>query len=258
MKNWSDCRLKKGADSLLDELLVIPQQALQVILGKIWRLRLLTVILGSVCALLGAAKLQGQEALSRLLPQLLHLEEQNKAKDLTIEKLQTENKMLAEKLAYQLKVDDLVTSIQKEDFWLDRKIIRPAAEMALATTTDPALYLAIGLVEAGLRAKVVHTDGVALGMHGLCPKDWHSFLKAKGIMQRRDDYFDPEKSFKGSEAVLSDLMGKFGSLEKALRYYNGGRPGAAGLIPESKAYAKRVLRLRGIFAASLQRGEAYF
>jgi hypothetical protein len=40
-------------------------------------------------------------------------------------------------------------------------------------------------------------------------------------------------------------------LEKALLYYNGGGPAAAGKIPISKVYAKRVLHLREIFAAQL-------
>lgn len=259
MKTWKDCRLKSsGSDRLLDDLLVIPQQALHSILGKIWKLRLLVLILGGSCAVLGATSFKDQDAFSRLMPRLLHLEEQNRAKDAAIEKLRNENKRLEEKLATQRKIDDLVASVQKEDNWLDQNIIRPAAEMALAYTTDPALYLAIGVVEAGLRARVVHTDGVALGMHGICPKDWHAFLKEKGIMHRRDDYFDPVKSFQGSEAVLSALQGKFGSLEKALRYYNGGRPGAAGRIPQSKDYAKKVLRLRGVFAASLQGDTEHF
>lgn len=258
LKPWSDRRFKPGGpDSLLDDLLVIPRDALQGIMGKIWKLRLLVGVLGLVCTVLATASLKGQEAFSRLLPRLLQLEEQNRAKDAAIEKLRSEYEILKQKLAFQRKIDGLVASVQQEDSWLDQKIIRPAAEMALAHTTDPALYLAIGMVEAGLRAEVVHTDGVALGMHGLCPKDWHSFLQAKGIMQGRNDYFDPEKSFRGSEAVLSELMGKFGSLEKALRYYNGGRLGAAGRIAKSKAYAKRVLRLREVFAASLHRGNEH-
>jgi soluble lytic murein transglycosylase-like protein len=180
------------------------------------------------------------------------LEKENEAKDATIEKLKKENKLLEEKLSFNRKIDDLVAEVKKEASWLDYRIIRPAAEKALAYTTDPALYLAIGLVEAGFQADVVHTDGVALGMHGLCPKDWHSYLKRKGIMESRDDYFDPVKSFKGSEAVLSALVREFGSLEKALLYYNGGGLAAAGRIPQSKVYAKRVLHLRSVFAASLQ------
>jgi hypothetical protein len=239
--------LKGRSYSLLDDIMVIPQEALHVVLGKVWKLRVIVVILVSVCAVLGTVSLKGQEAFARLLL----LETENKAKDATIEKLQEEKKLLEEKLAFKRKVDDLVAKIQKEASWLDHRIIRPAAEMALAHTTDPALYLAIGLVEAEFRADVVHPDGVALGMHGLCPKDWHSYLKAKGIMENRDDYFDPVKSFKGSEAVLSALVLECGSLEKALLYYNGGGPAAAGKIPISKVYAKRVLHLREIFAAQL-------
>jgi hypothetical protein len=240
--------LMKGRSySLLGDIMVIPQEALHEVFGKIWKLRVMMVILVSVCIALGTVSLKGQEALSRLL----HLETENKEKDATIEKLQEENKLLEEKLAFKRKVDALVGKIQKEAAWLDKKIIRPAVEMALAYTTDPALYLAIGLVEAGFRANVVHPDGVALGMHGLCPKDWHSYLKAKGIMENRDDYFDPVKSFKGSEAVLSALLREYGTLEKALLYYNGGWPAVAGKIPISKVYAKRVLRLREVFAAQL-------
>jgi hypothetical protein len=194
---------------------------------------------------LATLSLKWREAVSLLLL----LEAENKTKDATIEKLQQENKVLKEKLSIKLKIDGLVAKIQKEAPWLDQRIIRPAAEKALNHTTDPALYLAIGLVEAEFRANVVHTDGVALGMHGLCPKDWHALLKAKGIMKNRDDYFDPVKSFKGSEAVLSALVREYRSLEVALRYYNGGVFAAAGMIPKSTAYAKRVMYLRRIFAA---------
>jgi len=239
--------LKGRSYNLLGDILVIPQEALHVVFGKLWKLRLIVVLLVSVCVALASVSLKGQEAITRLL----HLETENKAKDATIEKLQEENKLLEEKLAFKRKVDGLVGKIQKEVAWLDKKIIRPAVEMALAYTTDPALYLAIGLVEAGFRANVVHTDGVALGMHGICPKDWHSYLKTKGIMENRDDYFDPVKSFKGSEAVLSALLREYGTLEKALLYYNGGGRAVAGKIPISKVYAKRVLHLREVFAAQL-------
>lgn len=236
---------KERSHSLIEDIIIIPQEVLRRAWGKIWKLRVMVVILVSACAVLVTVNLKAREAFSHLLL----LEAENKAKDATIEKLQKENKVLEEKLAFQLKVDDLIAKIQKEAPWLDRRIIRPAAEKALRYTTDPALYLAIGLVETKLRADIVHTDGVALGMHGLCPRDWHSFLKAKGIMASRDDYFDPVKSFKGSEAVLSALVRECGSLEKALRYYNGGELAAAGMIPKSTAYAKRVLHLRKVFAA---------
>jgi len=239
--------VKERPYNLLDDIMVIPQEALHAVLGKVWKLRLIVVILVSICVALGTVSLKGQEAFSRLL----HLETENKAKDATIEKLQEKNKRLEEKLAFKRKVDAMVAKIQKEASWLDHGIIRPAVEMALAYTTDPALYLAIGLVEAGFRANVEHPDGVALGMHGLCPKDWHSYLKAKGIMESRDDYFDPVKSFKGSEAVLSALVREYGTLEKALLFYNGGFRAADGKIPVSKVYAKRVLHLREVFAAQL-------
>jgi hypothetical protein len=239
--------VKGKSYSPLGDIMVIPQEALHAVLGKLWKLRVIVVILVSICVALGTLSFKGQEAFARLL----HLETENKAKDATIEKLQEEKKLLEEKLAYKHKVDDLVAKIQKEASWLDHGTIRPAAEMALAHTTDPALYLAIGLVEAEFQADVVHPDGVALGMHGLCPKDWHSYLKAKGIMENRDDYFDPVKSFKGSEAVLSALVLEFGSLEKALLYYNGGEPAAAGMIPKSTVYMQRVLHLRRVFAAQL-------
>ena len=231
--------------SLIEEIIVIPQAVLHVAWGKIWKLRVMVVVLVSACAVLVTVNLKAREAFSHLLL----LEAENKAKDATIEKLQKEKEVLEEKLAVKLKVDDLVAKIQKEAPWLDTGIIRPAAEKALRHTTDPALYLAIGLVEAKFQANIVHADGVALGMHGLCPRDWHSFLKAKGIMASRDDYFDPVKSFKGSEAVLSALVRECGSLEKALLYYNGGELAAAGMVPKSTAYAKRVMHLRKAFAA---------
>lgn len=236
---------KERSPSLLEEIIVIPQEVLNLASVKIWKLRAMVVILATMCVVLVAVNLKGREVFS----DSILLKTENKEKDATIEKLQKENKALEEKLAFHLKVDNLVAKIQKEAPWLEQGIIRPAAEKALSHTTDPALYLAIGLVEAELQANIVHTDGVALGMHGLCPRDWHSFLKAKGIMTSRDDYFDPVKSFQGSEAVLSALVRECGSLEKALLYYNGGDAAAAGMIPRSTAYAKRVMHLRKVFAA---------
>jgi hypothetical protein len=240
IKVWSG-----RSHSLIEEIIVIPQEVLHQAWGKIRKLRALVVILMTICVVLATINLQGRQAVSHLLL----LEAENKAKDATIDKLQKENSVLEERLVFQRKVDDLVAKIQKEAPWLDFRIIHAAAEKALIHTTDPALYLAIGLVEAELQAKIVHPDGVALGMHGLCPKDWHSFLKKKGIMAIRADYFDPVKSFQGSEAVLSALVQECGTLEKALRYYNGGEQAAAGMIPKSTAYAKRVLYLRSLFAA---------
>lgn len=230
---------------LIEDIIIIPQKALHQSWSKIMKLQVMVAILVTICAILATANLKGRDVFSHLLL----LEAESQEKDAIIEKLQNENKVLEEKLSFKLKVDDLVAKIQKVAPWLDQRIIRPAAENALSHTTDPALYLAIGLVEAELQANVVHTDGVALGMHGICPKDWHTFLQAKGIMESRDDYFDPVKSFKGSEAVLTALVREYGSLEKALLYYNGGGPAAAGMIPKSTAYARRVMHLMKVFAA---------
>lgn len=232
------------AHCLIEDIIIVPQAALHQWWAKIWKLRVMVVILVTICAVLATVSLKGRESFSHLLL----LEAENKAKDATIEKLQKENKVLEGKLSFKLKVDTLVAKIKKVAPWLDQSIVRPAAENALSHTTDPALYLAIGLVEAELQADIVHTDGVALGMHGICPKNWHSFLQAKGIMASHDDYFDPVKSFKGSEAVLTALVRECGSLEKALLYYNGGGPAAAGMIPKSTAYARRVMHLMKVFA----------
>lgn len=238
-------RGRERSHGLIEDIIIIPQEVLYLAWGKIRKLRVTVVILVTTIAVLAIVNLKGREAFSHLLL----LETETKAKDAAIENLQNKNKVLEQRLTFKLKVDDLVAKIQKEAPLLDEGIIRPATEMALDHTTDPALYLAIGLIETELQANIVHPDGVALGMHGLCPKHWHSFLKTKGIMNNREDYFDPIKSFKGSEAVLSALLREWGSLEKALRYYNGGEPAALGRIPASTAYAKRVMDLRSIFGA---------
>lgn len=251
-------RWKGRSQSLLEEIRIVPQEAFHAVWRKVWRLRAIVVMLLFVCAVLAMLNLKDENGSKRLLyleaeKKLLetkkeHLEAESKEKDVRIEKLQEEMQDLGKKLSFKHKLDRLVAKVLKQAPGIDRKTIRTAAEKALTLTKDPALYLAIGLVEARLRANVVHTDGVALGMHGLSPKSWHAFLKSKGIMKNRDDYFDPAKSFKGSEAVLTALVREYGSLEKALRYYNGGGRAAAGEIPQSAAYAKRVMRLRSVLA----------
>jgi hypothetical protein len=245
LKSLNNLWKRRSTHSLLEELRIIPQEALRAATVKIWKLRGVVAALILLCALLGAASIQGQKAFGKLST----LENETREKDTTIQELKKKTRELEEKLVFKNKVDALVARVQREDPSLSEDRIRPAAENALRHTTDPALYLAIGMVEAELKPHVVHPDGVALGMHGLCPKDWHPFLERKGIMKSRQDYFDMVKSFKGSEAIMRALLREWGSLEVALRFYNGGKPAALGKIPQSIAYAKRVLHLRNVLAA---------
>jgi hypothetical protein len=236
---------RRLAHELLDDLSIIPQYLVRKSKVKTRKLLLLNTCLVLLCVLLGMSVIEGQKALSRISI----LEHETREKEAKIEELRNKTKELEEQLSFKHKVDALVSRVQQQAPSLDKESIRLAAEKALRHTSDPALYLAIGVVEAGLKADVVHTDGVALGMHGLCPKDWHKFLVAKGIMKTIDDYFDPVKSFMGSEAIMKALLREWGSLEVALRFYNGGRPAALGQIPQSVAYAKRVLQLKKILDA---------
>ncbi|MBL1153191.1 MAG: lytic transglycosylase domain-containing protein, partial [Armatimonadetes bacterium] len=80
----------------------------------------------------------------------------------------------------------------------------------------------------------------ALGLTQLMP----STATALGVAQP----FDPEQNLSGGAKYLSQMLQKFGSLEKALAAYNAG-PGAVerhGGIPpyaETQAYVRRVMSL---------------
>jgi hypothetical protein len=54
--------LKGRSYSLLDDIVVISQEALHTVFGKIRKLRVMVAILVSVCVGLGAVSLKGQEA----------------------------------------------------------------------------------------------------------------------------------------------------------------------------------------------------
>jgi hypothetical protein len=120
MKKMNNIWIERS-HSLIEDIIIIPQEVLHAAWGKIWKLRVMVMILVAACAMLATASLKGREAFS----QLLFLETENKAKDAIIEKLQRKNEVLEEKLAFKLKVDDLVAKIHKEAPWLDNSIIRP-------------------------------------------------------------------------------------------------------------------------------------
>ncbi|GIK31482.1 MAG: hypothetical protein BroJett009_04740 [Armatimonadota bacterium] len=110
---------------------------------------------------------------------------------------------------------------------------------ALREGLDPDLLDSLVAAESGYDPAARSRAG-ALGLTQLMP----STATALGVAQP----FDPEQNLSGGAKYLSQMLQKFGSLEKALAAYNAG-PGAVerhGGIPpyaETQAYVRRVMSL---------------
>ena len=120
-----------------------------------------------------------------------------------------------------------------------RIVIQEAMRSRLVS---PALALAVAEVESDFRADVESKAG-ARGVMQLMPRT------ARGEFGvRASDLWEPRLNVQLGIAFLDDLLDRYdGRLDIALSHYNGGsrvgKPGAYRVIPATKAYVRRVMRL---------------
>jgi soluble lytic murein transglycosylase-like protein len=102
---------------------------------------------------------------------------------------------------------------------------------------DPLLIVAMIAVESGFDPKAKSNQG-ALGLMQVIPK-WHLDkidARVDGAPQA-DHLFDPEVNIAVGIEVLAEGLQRYGTLEKALQYYNG------SLKDPQRRYSKKVLAL---------------
>lgn len=118
------------------------------------------------------------------------------------------------------------------------------ADVAREQGVEPALLEALVSVESNFNPRAVSRSG-AQGLTQLMP----GTAKALGVT----DSFDPQQNLRGGAKYLSQMLGKYGDLSKALAAYNAG-PGAVdryqGVPPfrETQEYVRRVQERYGLIA----------
>ena len=107
--------------------------------------------------------------------------------------------------------------------------ITPAAASQIANAVmsasrrfnlDP--YLILGVIYAESNAYALAINGGSLGLMQVMPKWWDGELRKRGIIKKRDDYFNIEPAVMAGSFVLCLCMDRVkGDVRKALDYYTG-------------------------------------
>ena len=93
---------------------------------------------------------------------------------------------------------------------------------------SPKLLKAIAKVESGEQPGIVGDDGESVGLFQIQPK-WHAQRLKEG-----ETLYDPEVNIRVACEILTELMGKYGTLDEVLTAYNCGHDTG------SREYANRV------------------
>jgi soluble lytic murein transglycosylase len=121
---------------------------------------------------------------------------------------------------------------------------------------DPALMAAVIYQESKFRSDATSSSG-AIGLMQLTPSTAHGIaLRTGGHAFRTDDLYDPEINIRYGAWYLHNLFAKYHSERLVLAAYNAGQGNVdrwlahheAIQFPETRAYVKRVERLKGIYA----------
>ena len=115
---------------------------------------------------------------------------------------------------------------------------------------DAALVAAVIYQESKFQADA-RSDSGAIGLMQLLPGTAEGIaLRTGGSRFQVDDLYDPEVNVRYGCWYLRNLLGKYGSLEKALAAYNGGQGNVDRGIQyeETRLYVENVLEIRDIYA----------
>jgi soluble lytic murein transglycosylase len=120
---------------------------------------------------------------------------------------------------------------------------------------DPALMAAVIYQESKFRPRAESSSG-AIGLMQLTPSTAHGIaVRTGGAAFRTEDLYDPEINIRYGAWYLHNLFVKYHSERLVLVAYNAGQGnvdrwranGQEIQFPETKAYVKRVERLKAIY-----------
>jgi len=96
------------------------------------------------------------------------------------------------------------------------------AVMSASRRFDLDPYLILGVIYAESNAYAWAINGGSLGLMQVMPKWWDGELRKRGIIKKRDDYFNIEPAVMAGSFVLHLCMDRArGDVRKALDYYTG-------------------------------------
>lgn len=151
--------------------------------------------------------------------------------------------------------DDLSDEMARVRDWIARRyrVSSDGLEPALAAAEeagrsrgfDPLLIVAIMAVESSFNPKAVSHVG-AQGLMQVMPRYHQDKMGAR--RGKKNALFDPEFNVHVGTQVLEEGLNRYGSLQKALQYYNG------SLKDRSLRYTRKVMKLKRqlVAAASSQ------
>jgi soluble lytic murein transglycosylase-like protein len=135
--------------------------------------------------------------------------------------------------------DMAVLQWMKENSRVPQQVLFSVYHTAL-NSVNPDLVLAICVVESNFNPRA-ESDKGAVGLMGIMPAVWLDSLKARGIVNDKEDLYVIPNNIAAGVFVLNWYVGNKHSLREALRGYSGGDPAYAGKVLRA---AEKISRAR--------------
>jgi soluble lytic murein transglycosylase-like protein len=136
--------------------------------------------------------------------------------------------------------DRAVLQWMKENSHVPQQVLFTVYHTAL-NSVNPDLVLAICVVESNFNPRA-QSDKGAVGLMGIMPTVWLDSLKARGIVNDREDLYVIPNNIAAGVFVLNWYVGNKHNLREALRGYSGGDPAYAGKVLRAVERISRVRR----------------
>lgn len=136
--------------------------------------------------------------------------------------------------------DRAVLQWMKENSRMPQQVLYSVYHTAL-NSVNPDLVLAICVVESNFNPRA-ESDKGAVGLMGIMPADWLDSLKARGIVNDKEDLHMIPNNIAAGVFVLNWYLGNKHNLREALRGYSGGDPAYAGKVLRAVEKISRARR----------------
>jgi soluble lytic murein transglycosylase-like protein len=124
--------------------------------------------------------------------------------------------------------DRAVLQWMKENSRMPQQVLSKVYDAAL-NSIDPDLVLAICVVESNFNPRA-ESDKGAVGLMGVMPGVWLDSLKARGIVNDKEDLYMIPNNIASGVYVLKWYLANTRNLREALRGYSGGDPAYVGKV----------------------------
>jgi soluble lytic murein transglycosylase-like protein len=136
--------------------------------------------------------------------------------------------------------DRAVLQWMKENSRVSQQVLFSVYHTAL-NSVNPDLVLAICVVESNFNPRAKSDKG-AVGLMQIRPAVWLDSLKARGIVNHKEDLYMIPNNIAAGVFVLKWYVGNKHNLREALRGYSGGDPAYAGKVLRAVEKISRARR----------------